>query len=109
MIHEKFKNLFEHEDTRAWTDLDVALHPQAVRLVLVLLDLSRDLSHFPPLAEVDQVFAVSAQKVWVSLFGLQDVGQVDSCHTSTEVRDVLRALVAFVRSGPYQRRERRGG
>lgn len=57
---------------------DFVLHLQTVGLVLILLDLSCDFSHFPPLAEVDQIFAVSAQEVGVSLLRLQDVGQVDS-------------------------------
>lgn len=63
------------------TDPDVVLHPQTVRLVLVLLDLSRDLGHFPSLTEVDQIFAMSAQEVGVSLLRLQDVGQVNTCWT----------------------------
>lgn len=70
---------------------DVALHPQTVRLVLVLLDLSGDLGHFPSLAEVDQIFAVSVQEVGVSLLRLQDVGQVDSCHTHTQLFDLRAA------------------
>lgn len=52
---------------------DVALHPQAVWLVLVLLDLPSDLGHLPPLAEVDQLLAVPFQEVRVSLLCLQDV------------------------------------
>ena len=51
---------------------------QAVGLVLVLLDLPRDLRHFPPLAEVDQLLAVALQVVRVPLLRLQDVGQVDT-------------------------------
>lgn len=73
-------------ETSAGTDPDVGLHTQAVRLVLVLLDLSGNLSNFPPLAEVDKVFAVSAQEVRVSLLRLQDVGQIDSCSINTPVR-----------------------
>ena len=63
------------------SDPDVRLPPQAVRLVLVLLDLSCDLCHLPPLAEVDQIFPVSAQKVGVPLLRLQDVSKVDTCGT----------------------------
>lgn len=62
----------------AHADPGVGFPTQAVGLVLVLLDLPGDLSHLPPLAEVDQVFPVSAEEVRVSLFRLQDVGQVDS-------------------------------
>ena len=57
---------------------DVVLHLQTVWLVLVLLDLSRDFSHFPPLAEVDQSLAVAFEEVGVSLLRLQDVGQIDT-------------------------------
>lgn len=59
-------------------DPDVGVHPQAVRLVLVLLDFPRDLSHLPPLAEVDEMFAVAQQEVGIAFFCLQDVGQVYS-------------------------------
>lgn len=53
---------------------DVLLHLQAVGLVLVLLDLSCYFGHFPSLAEVDQVFAVTSQEVGVAFLRLQDVG-----------------------------------
>lgn len=62
----------------AITDPDVTVHSQAVGLVLVLLDFTRDLSHLPPLAEVDEVFAVAQQEVRIAFFCLQDVGQVYS-------------------------------
>lgn len=57
---------------------DVEFDPEAIGLVLVLLDLSGDLSHFPPLAEVDQLLVVTLQEVWVALLRLQDVGQVNT-------------------------------
>lgn len=60
------------------TDLDVTVHSQTVGLVLVLLDLARDLRHLPPLAEVDEVFPMAQQEVGVAFFGLQNVGQVYS-------------------------------
>lgn len=47
--------------------------PQAIRLILVLLYLPCYLCNFPPLAEVDQTFAVSLQEIWVALFNEQDV------------------------------------
>jgi len=50
------------------------LHLQTVGLVLVLLDLSCDFSHFPPLAEVDQLLAVALEEVGVAFLRLQDVG-----------------------------------
>lgn len=50
------------------------LHLQTVGLVLILLDLSCDFSHFPPLAEVDQLLAVAFEEVWVAFLRLQDVG-----------------------------------
>ena len=56
------------------THPDLVLHLQTVGLVLVLLDLSGDFSHFPPLAEVDQLLAVAFEEVWVALLRLQDVG-----------------------------------
>lgn len=62
----------------AITDPDVSVHSQAVGLVLVLLDFTRDLGHLPPLAEVDEVFAVAQQEVRITFFCLQDVGQVYS-------------------------------
>ncbi|TNN65592.1 hypothetical protein EYF80_024121 [Liparis tanakae] len=49
-------------------------HPTTVGLVLVLLDLSCDFSHFPPLAEVDQLLAVALEEVGVAFLRLQDVG-----------------------------------
>lgn len=56
---------------------DIALHPQAVGLVLVLLDLPGDLGHFPSLAEVDQLLAMPLQEVRVAFLRLQDVRQID--------------------------------
>lgn len=53
---------------------DFVLHLQTVGLVLILLDLSCDFSHFPPLAEVDQLLAVAFEEVWVAFLRLQDVG-----------------------------------
>lgn len=53
---------------------DVVLHLQTVGLVLILLDLSCDFGHFPPLAEIDQLLAVALEEVWVALLRLQDVG-----------------------------------
>lgn len=50
--------------------LDVMLHLQTVRLILILLDLSCDFSHFPPLAEVDQLLAVAFEEVWVAFLRL---------------------------------------
>ena len=47
---------------------------QAVRLVLVLLDLGDDLGHLSPLGEVDQVGVV--QKVRVALLQEEDVALV---------------------------------
>ena len=47
---------------------------QAVRLVLVLLDLGDDLGHLPPLREVDEARVV--QEVGVALLQEQDVALV---------------------------------
>ena len=71
------------------TDPDVGLSSQAVGLVLVLLDLARDLRHLPPLAEVDQLLPRPPQEVGVPLLRLQDVGQVDPCsapHKPAEIQ-----------------------
>lgn len=50
------------------------LHLQAIRLVLILLDLSCDFSHFPPLAEIDELLTVACEEVWVAFLCLQDIG-----------------------------------
>lgn len=57
---------------------DVVLHLQTVRLVLILLDFACDFSHFPPLAEVDQLLAVAFEEVWITFLCLQDVGQINT-------------------------------
>lgn len=63
-----------NKDKMMSTHPDVMLHLQAVRLVLILLDLSGDFRHFPPLAEVDQLLAVAFEEVRVAFLCLQDVG-----------------------------------
>ena len=55
---------------------DVAVGVEAVRLVLVLLDLLRDLGDLPALAEVDDALRPVGQEVRVSLLSVQDVCQV---------------------------------
>lgn len=49
---------------------DFVLHLQTVRLVLVLLDLSCDFRHFPPLTEVDQLLAMAFEEVRVAFLRL---------------------------------------
>ena len=55
----------------------IILHTEAVGLVLVLLDFSCDLCHFPSLAEVDQLFTVSLKEVRITLLCFQDVCQIN--------------------------------
>ena len=52
---------------------------QAVHLVLVLLNLAADLSHFASLGEVNDAFRFVGQEVGVALLRLHDVRQVVSC------------------------------
>ena len=62
------------------------LRLQAVRLVLELLDLARDLSHLAALAKVDEALGPLAgvlgpgdDEVTVPFLRQQDVGQVHTC------------------------------
>ena len=52
---------------------DLRFRGETVRLMLVLLDLSSDLSYSPPLTEVDQSLRTVGQEVWVTLLYEQDV------------------------------------
>ena len=70
------------------TDPDVGLLPEAIGLVLVLLDLPGDLGHLPPLAEVDQLFPRPPQEVRVALLRLQDVSQVDPCQPIIYIHEI---------------------
>ena len=61
------------------TYLNAGFALQAVHLVLVLLNLAADLSHFASLGEVNDAFRFVGQEVGVALLRLHDVRQVVSC------------------------------
>lgn len=49
-----------------YTYSDWGQNPETVRLVLVLLNLTCDFGHFPPLAEINNAFWSVRQKIWVA-------------------------------------------
>ena len=57
---------------------DVIVDSETVGLVLVLLNLSVDFCHPPPLAEVDQAIRSIGEEVWVALLNEEDIAQVHS-------------------------------
>ena len=68
------------------TYLNAGFALQAVHLVLVLLNLAADLSHFASLGEVNDAFRFVGQEVGVALLRLHDVRQVVSCKRHASAR-----------------------